>query len=102
MKLCRFEAKNGGVHIGWLTDPGTVLDLAGAGISNLSHLLDKDDSSADLKGLSRQNLPRFGLHQVRLLPPVERQEVWAVGVTYLRSKKARMDESDFSATAYDR
>src|SRR6185295_10557481 len=28
--------------------------------------------------------------------------VWAVGVTYLRSKKARMEESDFSATAYDK
>ena len=33
--------------------------------------------------------------------PVERQEVWAAGVTYLRSKTARMEESDFSATAYD-
>jgi 2-dehydro-3-deoxy-D-arabinonate dehydratase len=33
---------------------------------------------------------------------VERQEVWAAGVTYLRSKTARMEESDFSATAYDR
>jgi 2-dehydro-3-deoxy-D-arabinonate dehydratase len=28
--------------------------------------------------------------------------VWAAGVTYLRSKAARMEESDFSATAYDR
>ena len=42
------------------------------------------------------------LAEVRLLTPVEEQEVWAVGVTYLRSKKARMEESDFSATAYDR
>jgi 2-dehydro-3-deoxy-D-arabinonate dehydratase len=42
------------------------------------------------------------LDSVRLLPPVETHEVWAVGVTYLRSKKARMEESDFSATAYDR
>jgi fumarylacetoacetase-like protein len=33
---------------------------------------------------------------------VERQEAWASGVTYLRSKAARMDESDFSATAYDK
>ena len=33
---------------------------------------------------------------------MERQEVWAAGVTYLRSKTARMEESDFSATAYDR
>jgi len=28
-----------------------------------------------------------------LLPPIGSQEVWAAGVTYLRSKKARMDES---------
>ncbi len=28
-----------------------------------------------------------------LLPPVGRQEVWASGVTYLRSKSARMEES---------
>jgi 2-dehydro-3-deoxy-D-arabinonate dehydratase len=32
---------------------------------------------------------------------VESQEVWAAGVTYLRSKQARMEESDFSARAYD-
>ena len=47
-------------------------------------------------------LPEVSVNEVRLLPPVERQEVWAVGVTYLRSKKARMEESDFSATAYDK
>jgi 2-dehydro-3-deoxy-D-arabinonate dehydratase len=36
------------------------------------------------------------------LAPIESQEVWAAGVTYLRSKKARMEESDFSANAYDK
>src|SRR5436309_335085 len=36
------------------------------------------------------------------LAPIQSQEVWAVGVTYLRSKKARMEESDFSANAYDK
>src|SRR5436190_15064956 len=36
-----------------------------------------------------------------ILAPIESQEVWAAGVTYLRSKKARMEESDFSASAYD-
>src|SRR5262249_19886837 len=40
--------------------------------------------------------------ETRLCTPLERQEIWAAGVTYLRSKKARMEESDFSATAYDR
>ena len=39
---------------------------------------------------------------MRFAPPVEQQEIWAAGVTYLRSKTARMEESDFSATAYDR
>lgn len=34
--------------------------------------------------------------------PVEDQEVWAAGVTYLRSKAARMEESESSASAYDR
>ena len=45
---------------------------------------------------------RLALSDVKILAPVERQEVWAAGVTYLRSKTARMEESDFSATAYDR
>ncbi len=37
-----------------------------------------------------------------LWAPIDSQEVWAAGVTYLRSKAARMEESNFSATAYDR
>jgi 2-dehydro-3-deoxy-D-arabinonate dehydratase len=37
-----------------------------------------------------------------LTAPIQSQEVWAAGVTYLRSKAARMEESNFSATAYDR
>src|SRR4051812_44402498 len=37
-----------------------------------------------------------------VLAPIQGQEVWAAGVTYLRSKAARMEESDFSASAYDK
>ncbi len=39
-----------------------------------------------------------------LLPPIHSQEVWAAGVTYFRSKEARMDESKVSggATFYDK
>jgi 2-dehydro-3-deoxy-D-arabinonate dehydratase len=35
----------------------------------------------------------------QLLPPVGTQEVWAAGVTYLRSRDARMDESKDSGAA---
>ncbi|MEZ4899057.1 MAG: fumarylacetoacetate hydrolase family protein [Saprospiraceae bacterium] len=40
----------------------------------------------------------------RWLPPVETQEVWAAGVTYYRSRDARMEESQQSggATFYDK
>jgi len=36
-------------------------------------------------------LPRF--HEGELLPPISGQEVWAAGVTYYRSRGARMEES---------
>ena len=35
-------------------------------------------------------------------PPLESQEVWAAGVTYLRSREARMEESEREADVYDR
>lgn len=38
-----------------------------------------------------------------LLPPIEAtQEVWACGVTYLKSRDARMEESKTSASVYDK
>jgi 2-dehydro-3-deoxy-D-arabinonate dehydratase len=39
--------------------------------------------------------------QAHLLPPIDHQEVWAAGVTYERSKEARMEESQ-AASFYDR
>jgi 2-dehydro-3-deoxy-D-arabinonate dehydratase len=38
----------------------------------------------------------------RVMLPMGSQEVWAAGVTYLRSKTARMEESEASASLYDR
>ncbi|MEM9368252.1 MAG: fumarylacetoacetate hydrolase family protein [Planctomycetota bacterium] len=35
------------------------------------------------------------------LPPIDQQEVWAAGVTYLRSQTARMEESEAAASCYD-
>ena len=101
MKLCRFKDKLGQVRVGLVADDSRVVDLTPAGISQLHPLLESDDVLAQLNQLARQNLPRLALSEVRLCAPVERQEVWAAGVTYLRSKTARMEESDFSATAYD-
>ena len=53
------------------------------------HSLDTDDAIAIDDSL-------------RLLPPIDQQEVWAAGVTYRRSQTARMEESEAAASCYDR
>ncbi len=103
MKLCRFLAPGSSAPaIGLTLDDQRVLDLSAVGVANLTDLLDQPDLPARLHSLAARSPRQFELSAVRLLPPVEQQEVWAAGVTYLRSKRARMEESDFSATAYDR
>lgn len=102
MKLCRFKNEDKAVRIGLIKDESTVFDLTAAGITRLDTLLENDDPLATLKQINQNDLPEVVLSQIKLLAPVEQQEVWAAGVTYLRSKRARMEESDFSASAYDR
>jgi 2-dehydro-3-deoxy-D-arabinonate dehydratase len=65
-------------------------------------ILESEDLAAQLRRISQASLPRLSFSDVTLCAPVERQEIWAAGVTYLRSKAARMEESEFSANAYDR
>jgi 2-dehydro-3-deoxy-D-arabinonate dehydratase len=102
MKICRFKNHAQAIRIGVATDDAKVMDLSAAGIENLTLLLEAEDPLAIVRHLAAGNLPRVALAEVQLLAPVGRQEVWAAGVTYLRSKTARMDESDFSASAYDK
>jgi 2-dehydro-3-deoxy-D-arabinonate dehydratase len=102
MKICRFKNKTDEVHVGLAADDATLLDLAPAGVTELFPLLEHEKPAAQLDRIAKKNLPWIPLADVKLLAPVEHQEVWAAGVTYLRSKTARMEESDFSATAYDK
>jgi 2-dehydro-3-deoxy-D-arabinonate dehydratase len=103
MKLCRFTpGRRTDVRVGLAGDDGTIRDLTAAGVHRLADVLERDNPGEHLARFQRTALPELPLDQVRLLTPVESQEVWAAGVTYLRSKQARMEESDFSARAYDR
>jgi 2-dehydro-3-deoxy-D-arabinonate dehydratase len=102
MRLCRFATDaDASVRVGLITDDGTLLDLAAAGIDRMQSLLERADLTKELARLTRAGLPQHWPDEVRLMTPVESQEVWAAGVTYLRSKQARMVESEFSADAYD-
>jgi 2-dehydro-3-deoxy-D-arabinonate dehydratase len=102
MKLCRFENEQSEVKIGLMTGDKTLYDLSSAGVDRLAPLLEQDNLEQRLSDLAAKAKTQVDLGSVHLLSPAERQEVWAAGVTYLRSKKARMDESEFSASAYDR
>lgn len=72
------------------------------------YLINRDDLYEFLKGLigSSHATP---MDQLPLdnLPPIQSQEIWAAGVTYLRSREARMEEAkdsgaaDFYAKVYE-
>ena len=102
MKICRFRIGADAVRVGLVVEGTAICDLTPAGIATLGSLLEADDPEALLNEVPRAQLPRHDLANVQICAPVEGQEVWAAGVTYLRSKAARMEESDFSANAYDR
>ena len=69
-------------------------------------LLNRDDLLGYLKSLlSESELPAVGADFAeRLLPPIVSQEVWAAGVTYFRSREARIEESQTAGGGdfYDR
>ena len=99
--LCRFiAAPDPDVRVG-LVDGEVVRDLTSAGVRRLDDLLERVGLHEEIARARRADLPEWPLDDVRLLTPVESQEIWAAGVTYFRSKQARMEESDFSARAYD-
>jgi 2-dehydro-3-deoxy-D-arabinonate dehydratase len=97
IKLCRFETLSGTARVGIVEADG-LRDIT-ATADSLWKLL---EFPQPLMAGQFASAPLVNASGARLLPPVEHQEVWAAGVTYLRSKKARMEESDFSASAYDR
>lgn len=77
---------------------------------NWDRFINNDNVFRDTLALIKNTVPLSEseyLLSENLLPPAESQEVWASGVTYLRSKFARMDESkdsgggDFYDRVYD-
>lgn len=70
-------------------------------------LILRDDLSQHLGGLLAKSAKRQRPADADLLAPIGSQEVWAAGVTYYRSRSARMEESkaagggDFYDRVYD-
>ena len=72
-----------------------------AALQTLAQLLESSDPAIAVAALERLG-PTTPLSSVTLLAPIDHQEVWAAGVTYRRSKVARMEESQTAAIFYDK
>lgn len=99
MRLVRFHLGDHQARAGVL-DGDTVTELAAAGSLSDLLALPLDGIRAACGHPGGATRPAAG---ARLLAPVDgRMEVWAAGVTYERSRTARMAESEQSADVYDR
>lgn len=103
MKLLKYQGRDGNTSVGVLNDRQQVhrLRFETGHVNSLADLLEADEILPTIDFLKDSSDP-LPLSTVTLLPPIDQQEVWAAGVTYKRSKAARMEESEAAASCYDR
>jgi 2-dehydro-3-deoxy-D-arabinonate dehydratase len=101
MKLAKYLLPSGEAGVGRVDgDELLPFDLSGGQYRSLFEILEADNPYEAAEFMTRSD-DRVPLEDVRLLPPIDQQEVWAAGVTYKRSKTARMEESTAAASCYD-
>ena len=103
MHIAKYRLPIGGDHVGLVEGDNIItLRLAGSSCRSLADILNSDDPAQTVASLISFSDTTASLAGVTLLPPIDLQEVWAAGVTYKRSKTARMEESEAAASCYDR
>src|SRR5262245_59084933 len=101
MQLAKIIIGAQGESLG-LVENNTIQPLkASAKLHSLTDVLESRDPAKALESLEPVGA-KLPLASVTLLPPIDQHEVWAAGVTYRRSKVARMEESESAATFYDK
>lgn len=99
MQLARVRRANGATGFGAIQNDRIHLF---SWPQTLSDILAAPDPFGLAQQLATSSKQIESLRSVRLLAPVDRQEVWAAGVTYKRSKVAREEESVGAAQFYDK
>ncbi len=103
MQLCKVQLENKTIRVG-VVEQGHVrfLNLEGyVGMRSLSDVFHSPDPAATARDLIDDDSPSMPLSEVTFLAPIDQQEIWAAGVTYIRSKTARESESEGAAQFYD-
>ena len=103
MRLVKYRQTSGQQGVAQLQDELLLpLALPAGHYQCLADILEADDPAQVAVSLLDVAHPPVMLRDADLLAPIDGQEVWAAGVTYTRSKTARMEESAAAASCYDR
>ena len=101
MRIAKYVTKSGQPGVGRLEGEQLLpLDLAGRQFQSLTDILEADNPQEVIEFMTDTS-GAMPIPWNALLPPLDRQEVWAAGVTYRRSRRARMEESETAASCYD-
>lgn len=99
MRLCKVLDPFGDACVGVIDDQ--VVRLLPDRAGTLASILQSDNPRQTAERWIEKAQP-VALDRARILAPIDAQEVWAAGVTYVRSRTARMDESQDAANFYDK
>lgn len=104
MKLVKLRLANGTAGVAVQDgDQYRMLDMLQLDQArHLQDILHASDPQGLVKYLTDTKTPPTPVAGAQLLAPIDRQEVWAAGVTYKRSQVARMEESESGASHYDK
>src|SRR5690348_4656310 len=101
MQLAKIRLPSGTATVGVVRGQSVVPFADPHGTpTTVAEILDDPDPGRRVAELIGSGSPTIALADAKLLPPIDRQEVWAAGVTYKRSKTARMEESTSAASLY--
>ena len=96
MPLCLYRERTAAEpRLGLIVDERVVDVAAAGGPASWAEALrlSRADLEQTVAAVRASGTPSHRLADVQLAAPIDRQEVWAAGVTYLRSRDARMEES---------
>jgi 2-dehydro-3-deoxy-D-arabinonate dehydratase len=102
MLIAKVELPGGEQRAAVLVNDGVYIVAWSKDFKKLSDFLHSDNPIDLVGSMFDNNATLIAAPQVRMLAPLDEQEVWAAGVTYKRSQVARMEESETGASHYDR
>lgn len=107
MKLCKLRLSSGKTAVGSIegdASSAAVRPLRAEADARMSlfDIFEAPNPAAAVQAMVDRSIPAIPLAQATLAAPIDRQEVWAAGVTYIRSRTARMEESVGAASFYDK